>query len=127
MTREQLIGGVLVALIAAAGAFLASRRRPVVDISEAVKHITEAAETATRSVTAENIRLTKDVANLRREVADLRDELRTAKAQIDVLRHDLGQERADHEETREQVHTLLHELRRFTEHTPPDGNPIVGN
>jgi predicted nucleic acid-binding Zn-ribbon protein len=85
-------------------------------------------------VTDLNHQLVDQLAEVRLEVADLRDQLRTAKAQIDTLKADLTSARQEfarelvaHEETKEQVQTLLHEVRRLTEHTPPDGlPPVVG-
>lgn len=128
MSREAaaLLVGLLIAALSPAATYLVSRRRPQVDTAEATDTITAAAERVVRNLTSDNERLTREVDALRTRIDQLWDELRTAKAEVSSLRAQLARERVEHEETREQVATLLRAA-GIDPHTPPGGTPIVGD
>ncbi len=124
-----LLGGVAVVAIPATATFVVAWRRRNVGDAEALDAITAAAERVVRNVTEDNDRLARAVRELRVDVADFRDQLRTARSEVSSLRAELARERVAHDETREQVQTLLHEVRRLSDdidpNTPPFGTPPV--
>lgn len=117
---------IVVAALSPFATWLVARNRPRVDAAEATDIITTAADRVIKNVVSDNVYLRLELDQLRTDLNMLGDQLRTARSEVSSLRHELAQERVDHEETREQVASLTIEVNRLTAlDTPPHGTPTT--